>query len=72
METVAKSTSKPRLIAMGIRNRCIFCPAGADDVGGSGDKGKVIGVHVGFNPVQNRYQAPKASAFRADALAVMP
>lgn len=49
-----------------------FCPDSADDVCGPGEEGRVIAVHAGFNPVNNRYVGPKASSFRAEALAIMP
>jgi hypothetical protein len=49
-----------------------FCPDGADDVCGAGEEGRVVAVHAGFNPVNNRYVGPKASSFRAEALSIMP
>ena len=49
-----------------------FCPEGPDDVCGPGEEGRVVAVHAGFNPVSNRYVGPKASAFYAEALSIMP
>jgi len=49
-----------------------FCPFGADDVCGGGEKGMVIGVASGFANATDRVKGPKASYFAVEALSIMP
>ncbi len=46
-----------------------YCPRDSNNVCGSGDKGFVIGVHAGWNPVNDRAVGPKVAYFRSAALA---
>jgi V8-like Glu-specific endopeptidase len=64
-----KSDSGPR--ASG--SAYYFCPEGADDVCGSGEKGQVIGVHSGFGTfgTVKRHVGPKATDFRGVAISFM-
>ncbi|MEQ1570385.1 MAG: trypsin-like serine protease [Myxococcota bacterium] len=48
-----------------------FCPDGDDAVCADNDVGMVVGVHSGWNPVEDRYIGPRGAAFRAAAIALM-
>lgn len=48
-----------------------FCPEDADDFCGSGELGRVVALHSGFNPVENRYVGPKGSSFADEAITIM-
>ena len=46
-----------------------YCPAGDNNVCLPGEKGYIIGVWAGWNSLRDRFVGPKASSFRAAALA---
>ena len=48
-----------------------YCPAGDDNVCGSGEKGFVIGVFAGWNSATDRHVGPKSASFRDAALAFL-
>ena len=48
-----------------------FCPTGPDDECTGNEKGKIVAVHAGFNPVSMRQVGPKASSFRSNVVAII-